>query len=351
MNEENEEDDYNDYRGNTPLIAAAADGDIPRLQELIAMYSAQGDLSEQLEEASTNDGFTALLWACMNSDTDAVRLLLEAGANPTNPGRTEELYDARVTPLELAHTRTQVDGSINEEILRLLLSKLFLQARYGQDPIEAAAPPYGKNYLRLLAKHSTLHKKHRRASLQDTRRRSKGHLRRASLSGGSRKTRDIKKYYNERKDYHYYKEVKDVLRDLDFTSIIDIGCRKSPMMKGLGKNVYKAMLDIQEIPPADGIHMIQADFYTWKPDRKYDVVLCLQVLEHLDKPKKFAQKLLQVGKTVIISVPYKWPKHSCKYHTQDPVDELKIRGWMGREPNEHYVVTDGSRQRIICVYH
>ena len=351
MNEENEENDYNDYRGNTPLIAAAADGDVPRLQELIAIYTVQGDLHEQLEEPSTNDGFTPLLWACMNSDTDAVRLLLAAGADPTNPGMTEELYDARLTPLELAHTRTRQNGSINEEILRLLMDKLFLQPRHRQDPIEAATPPYGKNYLRLLRKHTIRRKKHRRASLQDTRRRSKGRLRRASLSGGSRKTRRIKQYYNERKDYHYYKQVKDVLRDLDFSSIIDIGCRKSPMIKGLGKNVYKAMLDLQEIPPADGIHMIKADFYTWKPDRKYDVVLCLQVLEHLDKPKKFAQKLLQVGKTVIISVPYKWAKHSCKHHTQDPVDESKIKGWMGREPNEHYVVTDKGKRRIICVYH
>ena len=169
--------------------------------------------------------------------------------------------------------------------------------------------------------------------------------------GGSKKTRRIKAYYDDRKDFNYYKKVKEILQDLEISSIIDIGCRKSPMMKGLGKNVYKAMLDIQEIPPVDDIHMIRADFYTWKPDRKYDVVLCLQVLEHLDKPKKFAQKLLQVGKTVIISVPYKWEKGSCKHHTQDPVDESKLKGWVGREPDEQYIIKDKDRKRIICVYH
>jgi 2-polyprenyl-3-methyl-5-hydroxy-6-metoxy-1,4-benzoquinol methylase len=169
--------------------------------------------------------------------------------------------------------------------------------------------------------------------------------------GERKKTRRIKAYYNDRKEFHYYKKVKEILEGLHLSSIIDIGCRKSPMMKGLGKNVYKAMLDIQEIPPIDGINMIRADFYTWKPDRKYDVVLCLQVLEHLDKPKKFAQKLLQVGKTVIISVPYKWKKGSCKYHTQDPVDESKIKGWVGRDPDEQYIITDNNRKRIICVYH
>jgi trans-aconitate methyltransferase len=96
--------------------------------------------------------------------------------------------------------------------------------------------------------------------------------------------------------------------------------------------------------------MIQADFYTWKPDRNYDVVLCLQVLEHLDNPKEFAQKLLQVGKTVIISVPYKWKEGSCKYHTQDPIDKEKLKGWVGREPDEQHVVTDKGLERIICVY-
>ena len=193
MNEENE--DYNDYRGNTPLIAAAANGDISRLQELIELYAAEGDLDEQLEESSTNDGFTALLWACMNSDTEMVRLLLAAGASPTNPGRTEELYDARVTPLELAHTRTLQNGSINEDILRMLMDELFLQPRHGQDPIEAATPPFGINYLKLVAKHSTPRKKYRRASAQYSRRKPKqnsNRLRRTSLSGGRRRRGNTK---------------------------------------------------------------------------------------------------------------------------------------------------------------
>jgi len=179
---------------------------------------------------------------------------------------------------------------------------------------------------------------------------SQGGTRRSKRKGGTTKKKHIHSYYNSRKDFHYYKKVKDILDSLHFSSIIDIGCRKSPMMKGLRDNVYKAMLDIQEIPPIDGIHMIQADFYTWEPDRTYDVVLCLQVLEHLDKPKEFAQKLLQVGKTVIISVPYKWKKGACKYHTQDPVDKSKVLGWVGREPDEEYIIKDKTRERLICVY-
>ena len=96
--------------------------------------------------------------------------------------------------------------------------------------------------------------------------------------------------------------------------------------------------------------MITADFYEWNPDRKYDVVLCLQVLEHLDKPKEFVEKLFRTASTTILSVPYKWPKGSCKYHVQDPIDEQKILSWTGREPDEKHIITDNGKRRIICVY-
>ena len=99
-----------------------------------------------------------------------------------------------------------------------------------------------------------------------------------------------------------------------------------------------------------GVELITADFYKWTPSKAYDVVLCLQVLEHLSRPATFAKKLFHTGKHVIISVPYKWPKGTCKYHVQDPIDEAKIRGWTGRDPDEEYIIRDGGRERIVCVY-
>lgn len=157
-------DDYNDYRGNTPLIAAAADSDIPRIHELLTMYSQAGTLHQQLEESSSNDGFTPLLWACMNADTDAVRLLLAAGADPTNPGRTEELYDHKITPLGVAHERVLEDGSVNQDIIDMLIEAriernapthtTYIRKRrpsVTQRKMEANwAPPHGRKYLQLL---------------------------------------------------------------------------------------------------------------------------------------------------------------------------------------------------------
>jgi len=157
-------------------------------------------------------------------------------------------------------------------------------------------------------------------------------------------------YYNTRKAYHYYKKVKEILNGIHFTSIIDIGSRKSPVMEHLGSSIHKTMLDIKPMPPMPGVELITADFYKWTPSKTYDVILCLQVLEHLSRPATFAKKLFQTGKHVIISVPYKWPKGSCKYHVQDPINEAKIHGWTGRDPDYEYIIRDDARERIVCVY-
>lgn len=162
----------------------------------------------------------------------------------------------------------------------------------------------------------------------------------------------LEKYYIQRKESNYYKKVNDILSKLQFTSIIDIGARKSPTLEKVDNNIYKSSLDIIDIKNEDkNINYIKADFYTWVPDRKYDIVLCLQVLEHLDKPTEFAQKLFDTGNKVIISLPYKWPKGRCIYHVQDPVDENLIKQWTNRNPLESYIIEeDNGIKRIICVY-
>lgn len=160
--------------------------------------------------------------------------------------------------------------------------------------------------------------------------------------------RSVHNYYNSRKSLNYYRKVKDILNGLQFESIIDIGSRRSPVLDGVAAN--KTLLDIHPMPERPGTHAIMADFYTWTPDKTYDVVLCLEVLEHLDRPAEFAQKLFETGRIVILSVPYKWPKGACKYHVQDPVDEVKIREWTGRDPIGQYCIADGVCWRMICVY-
>lgn len=217
-------------------------------------------------------------------------------------------------------------------------------------------PPYGKNFVALQAKYRN-HPAFAQEVLSPTnlslvrntiggRRITRRHR------GGTKynKTHNMENYYTRRKDYNYYKKVKEILDAMKFSSIIDIGSRKSPVIGHLGKNVKKTMLNIEPLEPAEHTKMITADFYTWEPDIKYDVALCLQVLEHLDKPKEFAKKLFQTAKHVIISVPYKWEKGLCKFHVQDPIDEAKMREWTGRDAKESHIIKDGNRERIILLY-
>ena len=158
------------------------------------------------------------------------------------------------------------------------------------------------------------------------------------------------KYFESRKDLKYYKKIQEILRELSFSSIIDIGSRKSPVFETLNKDIYAISLD-KDLVYEDKDNFICADFNTWIPNRKYDVVLCLQVLEHLDDPFKFTQKLFDTGNIIIISVPYKWKKGLCKEHVQDPVDETLIKQWTMRMPSQQFIIKENNNvERIICCY-
>ena len=124
------------------LLTAASEGDLQEVRALIKKYEQEGTVLQHLEETSSYDGFTPLLWACMNSDTELVQILLNAGADPINPGKTGELYDSKTTPMALANYRD------NEKILELLL-----KARIQRNNVAAATPPFGRNYRRLVRKY------------------------------------------------------------------------------------------------------------------------------------------------------------------------------------------------------
>lgn len=94
------------------------------------------------------------------------------------------------------------------------------------------------------------------------------------------------------------------------------------------------------VPRDNGIVGIKGDFVKYRPIMFFDLVLCLQVLEHLKDPSKFAKKLLTIGGVIIISVPYKWERGICREHRQDPVDEQKILDWTSRQPIYSTIVVD-----------
>jgi hypothetical protein len=95
---------------------------------------------------------------------------------------------------------------------------------------------------------------------------------------------------------------------------------------------------------------VAADFYEFESAERFDLVLCLQVLEHLDRPGPFARKLLAAGRTTIISVPHEWPGWVTEEHVHDPVDESKLRAWTGGDPTETAIIEDLGMERLIAAY-
>jgi hypothetical protein len=183
-------------------------------------------------------------------------------------------------------------------------------------------------------------------------------------------------YWRRRAGFAYYRAVVDlarayvppVLTTWDWEtprvgrSVLDVGARDTEVLRALDWFPRRVAIDLVRGPAIPGIAQIRADFLTWTPpyrgwDRdaqrwapfRFDLVLCLQVLEHLENPAGFCRKLFETGRVVIISVPYRWPAGTHPDHVQDPVDETTLIRWAGQSPRETRIVRD-ERDRLIAVF-
>lgn len=146
------------------------------------------------------------------------------------------------------------------------------------------------------------------------------------------KVKERPKYFNGR--WSYYKEVLNFLKDKDFKNILEIGCGDFPIVKDSdtidlnGNTTYN--FDLNDIP--------------WKLDKHYDLIIALQVLEHLKDPKSIFKEIKKFADYAIISLPYKWTWEQ-KSHLHYNIDEDKIKEWTGIEPIKKVV-----NKRIILFY-
>lgn len=159
-------------------------------------------------------------------------------------------------------------------------------------------------------------------------------------------------YWEGRRGFRYYTRVVELARHYapDARTAIDVGPKDTPFLESIDWVPSKTAIDLRTLPVVRGANNLLGDFMEFHPKGPFDLVFCLQVLEHLADPGPFARKLIATGKLVIISVPYKWPKGSCRWHLQDPVDEAKLLGWTERPWLKTDVVQDGSKQRLIAVF-
>ena len=179
----------------------------------------------------------------------------------------------------------------------------------------------------------------------------------AELDAAARRRRRRRRqgaYWQNRKDSIYIHAARQICatRCGQPRSVIDVGSNGTPTLEWHRATATRLVsVDLRRPYVAEGVESLKCDFLEYTADASFDLVTCFQVLEHVPDPASFARKLLQIGGTVVASVPYKWKKGRCRHHLHDPVNERKMRKWFGREPGFSYIATELNQvSRLIHVY-
>jgi 2-polyprenyl-3-methyl-5-hydroxy-6-metoxy-1,4-benzoquinol methylase len=161
-------------------------------------------------------------------------------------------------------------------------------------------------------------------------------------------------YWSARKDSIYLYAARLICEKYgkDAMSVLDVGSNGTPTLEWHRSTAKELVsLDLRNPYVADSVVSIERNFFDYFPETRFDLVTCFQVLEHIPDAKAFAKKLLDCGKILVTSVPYKWPAGACKYHIHDPVTNAKMFEWFDKKPRFTYVAREfNRRERLIHVY-
>ena len=162
---------------------------------------------------------------------------------------------------------------------------------------------------------------------------------------------DIRKYWRIRQSLRYFQYTYKFVNALEeCSSILDVGGGPSGFLQKVDPRKYtkRVLLDLEQLeftgegstPPT---MVIEGDFLD-TPLPLFDVVVCLQVMEHILDKHKFATKLLRVAqKYLIVTVPYKWAEESC-------IDENMVASWF-KTPFEKKILTQTNEgTRLFCLF-
>ncbi len=156
-------------------------------------------------------------------------------------------------------------------------------------------------------------------------------------------------YLAERWDY--YSAVINVLRRSGWESCLEVGPAFLPLVGDADlmdkynqcKEPIKYQWDIMETP--------------WPiQDKEYDVVIALQVWEHLkDKQREAFAEVMRVSCNAILSFPWKWKPGGKKSRSSSKhwrINAEKINEWtLGVKPVETMLITTPRvRRRMIYVF-
>ena len=167
-------------------------------------------------------------------------------------------------------------------------------------------------------------------------------------------------YWTGRENLNYYARARELADEYcpQGRTLLDVGGAVLAGAKYLNRfeRFHRTSVELSkgegELP---GVTVYRQNFLEWTPPQhRFDLVLCLQVLEHLkdETIPQFIEKLLGIGKVLIVSVPHVWPSTAEPGHLQDPINVEKFRGWWPDEPAILELVPEYGKKlkRIIAVF-
>jgi ubiquinone/menaquinone biosynthesis C-methylase UbiE len=113
---------------------------------------------------------------------------------------------------------------------------------------------------------------------------------------------------------NFYKKIHHIIQDLEFDSVIDLGCGEGHLLKSLSNLVDHKKSAAIEIDPDEvkdavinlpNCDVRQASIYNIPfHDNSFELVICTEVLEHLDNPTLALNEISRVSsKYILLSVP------------------------------------------------
>jgi len=106
------------------------------------------------------------------------------------------------------------------------------------------------------------------------------------------------KNWNKHADLRLFERIyRLILRNRANASVLDVGCGKGNFLRYLRKRDPRLLLAGIDMSPneyCDGIEFLCGDFLSWKFNQKFDVVVSLQVIEHVSDPRMFVRRVLDL---------------------------------------------------------
>lgn len=149
--------------------------------------------------------------------------------------------------------------------------------------------------------------------------------------------------------YRNYLYKKIVIKDFDKSNILLIGTGNGYFANWLSKNGYNGLaIDISQdavrftketLKKRKNILVKRADLFKFSSKKKFDLILCFEVIEHIEKDKEAIAKiysLLSPGGNFLMSVPAhmsEWAKideiggHFRRYEKKELLSKIKRAGF------------------------